>query len=267
MENIFFPMTEREKNLPFYLTCIGETDRQPEISRPEGYHNPQIIICTEGGGILTAEDGADMPINAGDAFFLPAGIPHSYRPLSEIWRTHYVSFAGYSTEILLRQLGLTEVGVYHVDIGIMRGIFRRMFNTVKSDRLYGGYTASAILYEYIIEFNRRMIGAESRNASLTTVLNYIDKHYKEIIELETLCGLIQVTPQYLCRMFRAQLGVRPLEYVAQRRIQQAKVFLTEGEKTVKEIAIEVGYRDASYFSAVFRRNEGVSPREYMRREI
>lgn len=270
MENFFFPIIEREKNLPFYITCIGEADPQPEISRPEGYQYPQIILCSEGSGILQTE-GMERQITAGTAYFLPAGTPHSYFRTDSVWRTHYVSFTGYSAEILLRQFGLTEAGVFPVDLGIMRSIFQRMINTLKSDKFYGGYTASAILYEYIIEFNRQIIGAESRfaseSASLTPVLSYIDTHYSEVIDLETLCGLIQVTPQYLCRLFRKRLGIRPLEYITRRRIQQAKVYLREGEKTIKEIALEVGYTDAGYFSAVFKRSEGVSPREYIRREL
>lgn len=269
MENFFFPITEREKNLPFYITCIGESDPQIEISRPEGYHCPQIILCSEGSGILQTE-GMERPVTAGTAFFLPAGTPHNYFKTDDVWSTHYVSFTGYSADIILRQFGLTDARVFPVDLGIMRSIFQRMINILKSDKFYGGFTASAILYEYIIEFNRQIVGAESRftseSASLTPVLSYIDTHYSKVIGLETLCGLIQVTPQYLCRLFRKRLGMRPLEYITQRRIQQAKVYLREGEKTIKEIALEVGYTDAGYFSAVFKRSEGMSPSKYIHRE-
>lgn len=270
MESFFFPIIEREKNLPFYVTCIGEADPQPEINRPEGYHCPQILLCSEGSGVLRTED-SERPITAGTAFFLPAGLPHTYFQTDDVWKTHYVSFAGYAADIVLRQLGLTDAGVYPVDLGVMRSIFQRLINTLRSDKFYGGYTASAIMYEYIIEFNRSLIGAESRSssegASLTPVLNFIDAHYSELIELETLCGLIQVTPQYLCRLFRKRLGIRPLEYVTRRRIQQAKVYLREGNKSIKEVALAVGYGDAGYFSAVFKRSEGISPRDYIRRKI
>lgn len=270
MESFFFPIIEREKNLPFYVTCIGEADPQPEINRLEGYRCPQILLCSDGSGVLRTERG-ETPITAGTAFFIPAGLPHTYFKTDDVWKTHYVSFAGYAADIVLRQLGLTDAGVYPVDLGIMSSIFRRLISTLKADKFYGGYTASAIVYEYIIEFNRCIVGADNRSsadsASLTPVLNYIDAHYSELIELETLCGLIQVSPQYLCRLFRKRLGIRPLEYVTRRRIQQAKVYLREGKGSIKEIAQAVGYGDAGYFSAVFKRSEGISPRDYIRREI
>ena len=270
MKNIFFPITEREKELPFYLTYIGETDCQDEVNRPEGYYCPQIILCSKGSGILKFDDREQI-VDAGKVFFLPAGSPHAYYAQEEIWRTHYISFAGCAVEALLNHLGLTEIKVYPVDVGVMKNIFRRLMNTVISDRFYGGYSASAIVYEYIIEFNRQIVTAEIRSeddsASLTPVLNYIDEHFSEVIELETLCEIIGITPQYLCRLFRKHLGMRPLEYVAKRRIQQAKVYLTEGNKSVKQIAFEVGYDSPSYFCSVFKRNEGISPTEYMRREM
>lgn len=270
MENIFFPIIEREKNLPFYVSCIGETDRQHEINRPDGYYCSQIILCSEGGGVLQY-DGEVHTVTAGNAFFLPASSPHAYYPTEDIFRTHYIGFAGYASEILLRQLGLTNIALYKVDISTLRSIHHRIMNTLKTDKFYGGFSASAILYEYIIEFNRQIIGAENKSslegASLLPVLNYIDEHFNEVIELETLCGIIQVTPQYLCRMFKKRLGMRPLEYVAQKRIQQAKIYLTEGKMSIKEIALAVGYNDAGYFSSVFKRGEGISPREYVRREI
>lgn len=270
MEDIFFPMADREKNLPFYITCIGETDRQHEINRPKGYYCPQILICSEGGGVLRTDDG-EKNIRAGSAIYIPKGAPHAYSPIEKLWRMHYVSFSGYSAELFLRQLGFQNIGVYTVEVGVMKSIFRRMMNALKSDRFYGGYTASAIVYEYIVEFNRQVSGMGSKfaseSASLTPVLNYIDEHFSEDIDLDTLCGLIQVTPQYLCRLFKKRLGIRPLEYIAQRRIQEAKIFLAEGTLSIQEIALKVGYRDAGYFSSVFKRNEGISPREYTRREI
>lgn len=269
MENIFFPILDREKRLPFYVTCIGENNRQHEINRPEGYYCTQIILCSKGEGVLNF-NGEEHIITSGKAFFLPANNPHSYRPTGKIWYTHYVSFSGYASELFLRQLGLTNIGVYEVDADIMGSLFRKMMNTLKTDKFYGGFSASAILYEYILEFNRQITAARSRSAhegaSLTPVLNFVDTHYSEAIELETLCGIIGVSPQYLCRLFQKRLGTRPLEYIAQRRIQQAKVYLTEGKMSIKEIALKVGYSDASYFSSVFKRIEGISPKKYAYKE-
>ncbi len=53
---------------------------------------------------------------------------------------------------------------------------------------------------------------------LEPVLNYIDDNYMNVIELTNLCNIMKATPQYLCRVFKSSLGIRPLEYITKKRI-------------------------------------------------
>lgn len=95
-------------------------------------------------------------------------------------------------------------------------------------------------------------------------LMFIAKNYMQDIALETLAGLSGITVQHFCRVFKAETLMRPLEYLARRRISEAKAFLTDTSLEIGEIGRMVGYPDRNYFSIVFRRMEGVSPREYRR---
>ena len=58
--------------------------------------------------------------------------------------------------------------------------------------------------------------------------------------------------------------MRPLEYIARRRIAQAKSLLLNTDTEIGEIGRLVGYEDRNYFSIVFKKLEGVSPRDYRR---
>ena len=58
--------------------------------------------------------------------------------------------------------------------------------------------------------------------------------------------------------------MRPLEYLAGRRLAEAKSLLVNTDMEIGEIGKAVGYGDRNYFGIVFRRAEGVSPREYRR---
>ena len=59
-----------------------------------------------------------------------------------------------------------------------------------------------------------------------------------------------------------KLGIRPLEYLARKRISEAKVLLINTDKSIYEIGKETGYNDANYFGIVFKKYEGISPGEY-----
>lgn len=267
METIIYPIVGTERDLPIYVTCIGSNDRQIKIVRPDGYFDTQLIYCTDGKGRLTIE-GKNYTITAGMCFFLPKRIPHDYEPLGNVWTTNWVAFDGYACAMILNRLGLTQPAVYTIsDLRPLEHIFQKMLFSIKSDRMYGGYTASGLVYEYLIEFNRIITNTTKPQCSeedsfLLPVLNYIDNNYDKLIELKTLCSIASVTPQYLCRVFKKNMDMRPLEYVAKKRIQQAKHLLISTQMSVKEIGVSVGYSDTSYFCSVFRRNEGVSPNEY-----
>ena len=56
--------------------------------------------------------------------------------------------------------------------------------------------------------------------------------------------------------------MRPFEYLARKRVSQAKVLLLEDKLNVNEIARAVGYNDCSYFCAVFKKHEMLSPAEF-----
>jgi YesN/AraC family two-component response regulator len=92
--------------------------------------------------------------------------------------------------------------------------------------------------------------------------NYIDAHYNEDITIDELSEFVKVTPQHLCRIFKRHLDLRPFEYLAMKRIKEAKTLLSNTQMTVNDICHTVGYRDCSYFCAIFKRYELISPSEF-----
>lgn len=254
--------------LPFYVTCIGETDCQCHINRRNGFCDPQIIFCSGGKGrLLFAEEEEEYEIQDGDAFFLPANTPHEYMPIGDVWKTHFVAFSGYAAELLLRQLNITQAEVVSSVKSEIDSIFRRMLNVMRTDKLYGNFTASALLYEFIIEFHRVTSGifGDENSDILAPAIEYIDKHFSEPLTLQQLSGIAGVSPQYFCRLFKKTTRMRPFEYATQKRMQQAKLLLDENQHSIKEIAVLTGYSDPNYFSSVFRKSVGMSPKEYLRR--
>jgi signal transduction histidine kinase/DNA-binding LacI/PurR family transcriptional regulator/CheY-like chemotaxis protein len=91
---------------------------------------------------------------------------------------------------------------------------------------------------------------------------YIHEHYAEPIAREEIAHYVSVSEGYLSRSFNQETGLSLIHYLTRYRIQQAKQLLSTGEKTVAEIALEVGFSDSNYFSRVFRQEVGVSPLAY-----
>lgn len=95
---------------------------------------------------------------------------------------------------------------------------------------------------------------------------YVHTHYAEQVSLKDIAAYIGLSEQHLIRSFRKESGITPIDYLKRYRIRQAKALLEAGDKSITEVALEVGFSDSSYFARVFRREVGVSPSAYRRGE-
>lgn len=91
---------------------------------------------------------------------------------------------------------------------------------------------------------------------------YIREHYFEPLTLRGMAQHYHVEHSYFSRMFRREIGTSLLQYITKIRIEKAKEYIREGNGNLTEIAFLVGYDDYTYFNKVFRKAEGMSPREY-----
>lgn len=94
------------------------------------------------------------------------------------------------------------------------------------------------------------------------ILTYLNINFKKNVKVEDLCKLCHCSASYISHLFPKLSGKSISEYVNELRINQAKVMLRNSEIPVKNIAFEVGFNDSNYFSSVFKRFTGISPRQY-----
>lgn len=94
----------------------------------------------------------------------------------------------------------------------------------------------------------------------------IEKMYMtEEISLNTVSASVGMSPSYFSSVFRKEMGVTFVEYLTQVRMDKAKELLMCSSMKTSEIGYEVGYKDPHYFSYIFKKNQGCSPKEYRSR--
>ncbi len=75
---------------------------------------------------------------------------------------------------------------------------------------------------------------------------------------------MNITPEYLSRLFTKEIGKSFSDYLKEYRIDKAKKLLVNNKLKIYEIAEKVGYSDPKYFCKVFKESTGMSPKEYMK---
>src|SRR5699024_2524781 len=119
-------------------------------------------------------------------------------------------------------------------------------------------------HRLVTEVNRERERGESKQAKDVwhAIKSYIDQHYHEMIHFHSLIQSFGMNSATFYKMFKEDTGYTPLQYVTKKRIDQAKELLTSTTLRIADIAEQVGYPDAYYFSRVFKREVGVPPQRF-----
>jgi AraC-like DNA-binding protein len=97
---------------------------------------------------------------------------------------------------------------------------------------------------------------------------HIEGHYGERIDYRDLGQLTGLSKSYLCTVFGRIFGCPPMEYLNDVRLFHArKLLVSFGDKSISEIAYQVGFNSANYFARSFHRRYGVSPTEFMAQSL
>lgn len=167
---------------------------------------------------------------------------------------------------------LLKQKIHFDDITVIEG-FLRMFDT---NRIAYGYNtpewrmnvsnaASRMLMrieDKCLESNNKNLFKKSGRVydNVKKIVEYIEEHYKENFHSKCIERDLLINFDYANRIFKKHFGYSIIKYRNRLRINTAKILL--GEKSMQEIAHEMGFSDVYYFSRCFKKYEGVSPEEY-----
>lgn len=96
------------------------------------------------------------------------------------------------------------------------------------------------------------------------VQSYVDAHFCEPLTLSAIAEEFHLSAPYLSRAFKKQTSKNLIAYIRDKRMEEAKRLLGDERCLITDIAFRLGYEDYAYFSNIFRRTVGISPKEYRR---
>ncbi|MFD1410256.1 response regulator [Lapidilactobacillus gannanensis] len=98
---------------------------------------------------------------------------------------------------------------------------------------------------------------------INQAINFINANYTDPdISLNSVADTVSLSPAHFSTIFSQSLNQTFIEYLTAQRIKYAKILLTNSNKRLAEIALDIGYNDPNYFSFLFKKKQGLSPTEY-----
>ncbi|WP_025681593.1 helix-turn-helix domain-containing protein [Paenibacillus massiliensis] len=116
--------------------------------------------------------------------------------------------------------------------------------------------------DFIMQMEKR--NSERAVSSIELAREYIHSHLAEDLSLEAVAAQVYISPKYLSKLFKEELGVTYTSYITNQRMEQAKALIETTDMTVEQVAATVGYGTAAYFIKKFKEIHGCTPGNYLR---
>lgn len=104
--------------------------------------------------------------------------------------------------------------------------------------------------------------SKKMNKECAFIKRYIDSYFSENITLDKLSELSHMNKYYLVHAFKKYIGLSPINYLIEVRIQESKNLLETTNYSISQISNFIGFSSQSYFSQSFKKNTGQTPNEY-----
>lgn len=121
-------------------------------------------------------------------------------------------------------------------------------------------------------FEKLMSLINSREDGLNSLyvkkaVEFIKRNYAENISLGQIADSLDITDNYLSKLFKEEVGIGFAEYLCDIRLEMAKNFLEEGKKDIKTVSEICGFNNYAYFFNVFKKKIGITPKKYLKGKL
>ena len=219
------------------------------------------VILAGSGTVKLGE--VSCSAKAGDLFFLPPELPILYYPnRDDLWRYVWFELTGVHAGAYGRMMGFSaDTPVIPASGETVETVCRLMRKM--DEKTAGYYDALSAFYAVL---GQNSTGEETTPESFSgTVISYLHRHYQNPrLCAEEICRAFRISHSYLCRLMKQETGKPMMQHLIKIRIAEACRMLEKTQMSVKEIAYSVGFRDELHFMKTFKRQIGISPREYRR---
>lgn len=245
-------------------------------------HNYYEFYFFVSGHVSIFINGIPHPLKAGDMVLIPPNVPH-YAHIRD-FKTPYQRFVFWISQdycqqlmaqspdygYLLQHAAINKRYLYHYDVLAFYALQSKLFRLLEeihSNRFGKSAQLALCVNDLVLYLNRTVYENEhpatpkETRTLYSSLLNYIEEHIEEDLSLDRLAGIFYVSKYHIAHLFKENLGLSLHQYILKKRLALCKDAILGG-KEINDAALLCGFGDYSSFYRAFKKEYGVSPREY-----
>ncbi|MBN2627076.1 MAG: AraC family transcriptional regulator [Spirochaetales bacterium] len=235
--------------------------------RNHGIDENILIYCIKGKGTIRIP-GELIKMEGGEIFCIPAGTGHLYSAEREDpWSILWVHFRGDNCPLYpIAEKRVITLTSSHEN-NALQYLFTMLLDILEHNYTIGNYIYASQVMSLILSdiyLKERTADMDQQNHKLTKIIRYMLTQLNRDMTLEQLAGEMHLSKSYINIIFKKYTSRSPMDYFIHLKIQQACKDLKITNMLISEVSRNLGYRDPCYFSRLFKRIVGMTPREYQK---
>lgn len=265
-EVYFFSPSQIARKIYFYAISAGHFYCEKGYHLIRNNYNSFLITHIISGTFTYVKNGRSVSAHEGDTVILNCYEPHEYytdTTFESIW----IHVGGSSSFELFNEIENSQGNlIKSADTMHIEKLLFRIFDALKSTLPSSEIQISIDIYKLFMDLlNPKKIPVkqcERYEESIDDLKNFISEHLSDTLTVKLLADKMNMSSSHFSRTFKLYTGYSPYEYILISRLNMAKNLLQKTDKSVGDIASEVGFNSESNFSFCFTENVGITPKKF-----
>jgi len=255
-----------DDSVPLLINCCGKQIFQTQdyfLKRENGRLDYQLIYIYKGAGHFCI-DGEWKKLAAGSIVLFRPSVPQFYSYYAQDKpEVYWIHFTGNQCEQILERYA---VGTCYIGENFsVKLLFQYIITELQLKKPYYEDVILENFYILLAKIHRsfdQTLHHSENDFSLDRLIREINSKYMENWTVASMADFCKLSESYFSHTFKQRMGVPPMQFLNNLRMEKAKEFLTANSMSVATVARLVGYEDPLYFSRVFRKCTGVAPHKF-----
>ncbi len=281
----YLTVTPAEEAWGFYLTTVGYSRTNPNQAYPPNPEHPlthsftwnkgrilngyYLVFISKGKGIFESALTEPSLIKAGTCFFLFPGVWHRYKPDADSgWEEYWIGFKGSYPDELMNK-GFFDPKMPVMSAGLHEDLLTLIFKILDHVRsaplgyhhVIPGITLEILGLVYALSQHKNPDG-DLDGQAIARAKFILRENLEGPLDMEALVRELAMGYSKFRKLFKQATGQSPNQYHINLRLDKAKELLSTTNLNVTEVAYQLGFDSVFYFSRLFKKKNGVSPKSY-----
>ena len=252
----------------FYVEEIGRFNIK-KIKRTLMHHSIYTLLFFEGSNITVKHLSKNIKLHSEVFVVLKPKVTYQITVNGDNCRIWWFTFTGKYLKNLCEHYLQGKNNFYRsYDAFGIKLIWDDLFNLSKHDSDLNDLKMNEVILKlfrllYEQDVGKSIVARAEKRYIAFEVREYIDTHYFEKVNLDKISMEINVSKYYMSRKFKKAYGMSVIQYLTHVRMAKAKELLQIGGYSYNEIAEKIGVDNENYFLRIFKKEENMTPREYV----